>query len=53
MADASEPDLAALRADAILDFEMAGLHTDAYTEPVYCEHATSVDGRFAGYVLVR
>ncbi len=33
VAHAGEPDLAALRADAILDFEMAGLHPHATPKP--------------------
>jgi hypothetical protein len=47
MAYAGEPDLATLHADAIFDFEMAGLHPHAYTEAANCEHAAFADRRFA------
>jgi hypothetical protein len=53
MAYAGEPYIAALHTHTVLDFEMAGLHTHAYTETVYREHTAFADGRFARSWAVR
>jgi hypothetical protein len=43
VAHASEPDLTALRTNAILDFKMFGLHTHADAEAVDREYAAFAD----------
>jgi hypothetical protein len=44
---ASEPDSAPIRADAILDFEMATLHSDFYAKAGERQNA-ALANRFAG-----
>jgi hypothetical protein len=48
MAHASEPDSAPIRANAILDFEMAALHSDFDSVAGQRENAGSAEWGFAG-----
>ena len=46
--DSGEPNVAAIRADAILDFKMAGLHPYFNSCAGERQNASSRNGRFAG-----
>jgi hypothetical protein len=53
VAHASEPDVPSLRSNAVLNFEMAGLHSDLDSETCERENTASVNEGFAGYLALR
>jgi hypothetical protein len=53
MSDAGKPELSTLWANPIFNFEMAGLHTHAYSKTINRENTGFADLRFAGTVELR
>jgi len=53
MAYTGEPDSSTVWTDAILNFEMAALHSDLNTEARESQNAGSADWRFAGKNCLR
>jgi hypothetical protein len=53
VAHTGKPDPPAFRTDAVLDFEMAGLHAHTDPESVDRENTTLADCRFAGMKELR
>jgi hypothetical protein len=53
VAHAGQSDFATLHPDAVLDFEVTGLHPNAHAKTMDREDAAFAHGRFVGKVLLR